>query len=172
MSKPDVIILCGGKGTRLAPIIGDRTPKCLAPVNGKPFLEYLIEKIPEDSRIILATGHLHQAVWSWLRYRKKSPHFIDAPYCGEDGVYPSVRRAVQHCTSESVLLMNGDTIFDGHLPPHTDGSFCIRGIPSGIQRAPKLYIGLPQPMMDCTGWFTFLDIGTPEGYAKAQEILK
>ncbi len=32
-------VLAGGVGTRLRPVIGDM-PKPLAPVNGRPFLEY------------------------------------------------------------------------------------------------------------------------------------
>lgn len=74
--------------------------------------------------------------------------------------------------SENVLLMNGDTIFDGHLPFAATGSFCVNGIPSGIRKVSKHDLLIPSPMVDCTGWFTFLDIGTPEGYARAQEILK
>lgn len=37
-----IFILAGGKGTRLASVVSD-VPKPLAPVNGKPFLQYLLE---------------------------------------------------------------------------------------------------------------------------------
>lgn len=38
------IILCGGLGTRLRSVVKDR-PKSMALVNGKPFLEYQLNKI-------------------------------------------------------------------------------------------------------------------------------
>ncbi|TGL59743.1 D-glycero-D-manno-heptose 1-phosphate guanosyltransferase [Leptospira ognonensis] len=37
-----IFILAGGRGTRLASVVSD-VPKPLAPVNGKPFLQYLLE---------------------------------------------------------------------------------------------------------------------------------
>ena len=36
-----IIILAGGKGTRISPIIGN-TPKILASVAGKPFLDWFL----------------------------------------------------------------------------------------------------------------------------------
>ncbi|WP_167881397.1 sugar phosphate nucleotidyltransferase [Leptospira biflexa] len=42
-----IFILAGGKGTRLASVVND-VPKPLAPVNGKPFLVYLLENYLEQ----------------------------------------------------------------------------------------------------------------------------
>jgi D-glycero-alpha-D-manno-heptose 1-phosphate guanylyltransferase len=36
------IILAGGLGTRLRSVVND-LPKCMAPVNGKPFLTYVLD---------------------------------------------------------------------------------------------------------------------------------
>ena len=44
LSSIDVLILCGGLGTRLSSVIPDR-PKGLAPVGGKPFLDILVDGI-------------------------------------------------------------------------------------------------------------------------------
>ena len=41
------VILCGGLGTRMRPLT-DTLPKPMAPVNGRPFLEYLIEQMREQ----------------------------------------------------------------------------------------------------------------------------
>ncbi len=38
------VILCGGQGTRLKPVIGD-LPKCLAPVAGRPFVTYILDHL-------------------------------------------------------------------------------------------------------------------------------
>lgn len=69
------VILCGGLGTRLRPLT-DGLPKPMAPVNGKPFLEYLLNQLSRQgvTRFILLTGYLGDSVrdyfgdgsrWGW-----------------------------------------------------------------------------------------------------------
>ena len=52
------VILCGGLGTRLRPIT-DSVPKPMVPVNGRPFLAYLIQQLRDQGirRIVLLTGY-------------------------------------------------------------------------------------------------------------------
>ena len=40
----DTIILAGGIGSRLQGVVSDR-PKCLAEINGRPFLAYLLDQL-------------------------------------------------------------------------------------------------------------------------------
>lgn len=56
-------ILAGGLGTRLRPLT-ERMPKCLIPVNGRPFLEYQLELLARRGvrDIVLCVGHLAEAV--------------------------------------------------------------------------------------------------------------
>lgn len=51
-------ILCGGLGTRLRPYT-DHLPKPMIPVNGRPFLEYLVAQLREQGirRIVMLTGY-------------------------------------------------------------------------------------------------------------------
>ncbi len=51
------VVLCGGKGARLAPVIGD-LPKVLAPVGGRPLLAHLFEALAAAGtrRVILLAG--------------------------------------------------------------------------------------------------------------------
>ena len=53
------VILCGGLGKRLRPITNS-IPKPLAPINGRPFIIYLLEQLKSQGikRIILLTGYL------------------------------------------------------------------------------------------------------------------
>jgi NDP-sugar pyrophosphorylase family protein len=53
------LILAGGLGTRLRPVLRDR-PKPMVPVKGKPFLEYQIDQLRAYglSNIVLCVGHL------------------------------------------------------------------------------------------------------------------
>lgn len=52
-------ILCGGRGSRLRPIT-DKIPKPMVPVNGVPFLEYLLVQLRDNGirEVILMTGYL------------------------------------------------------------------------------------------------------------------
>jgi histidinol-phosphate phosphatase family protein len=69
------VILCGGLGTRLRPLTNN-LPKPMVPVNGKPFLFYLIEQLAEKGikRFLLLTGYLGEQIsdyfgdgsqWNW-----------------------------------------------------------------------------------------------------------
>lgn len=57
------VIIAGGLGTRLRSVMADR-PKCLAPVNGQPFLFYLLRQMRGAGvkRIVLCTGHQAEQV--------------------------------------------------------------------------------------------------------------
>ncbi len=59
MKRPQqAAILCGGLGSRMRPLT-DTLPKPMALVNGRPFLEYLIEQMREQGirRVLLLTGY-------------------------------------------------------------------------------------------------------------------
>jgi histidinol-phosphate phosphatase family protein len=57
------VLLCGGLGTRLRPHT-DTLPKPMIPVNGRPFLEFLIEQLREQgiAQILLLTGYRGQQI--------------------------------------------------------------------------------------------------------------
>jgi NDP-sugar pyrophosphorylase family protein len=61
------IILLGGKGTRLSRLFPDR-PKALAPVAGKPFLQWQLAWLARRGvrAIHLAAGHLADRISAWL----------------------------------------------------------------------------------------------------------
>ncbi len=59
MKNPtQAIMLCGGLGTRLMPLTAD-LPKPMAPVNGKPFIAYLLNQLKREGivSVILLTGY-------------------------------------------------------------------------------------------------------------------
>ena len=57
------VILCGGRGMRLRPITDD-LPKPMAPVNGRPFLYYLLDQMSSQGikNFVLLTGYLHEKI--------------------------------------------------------------------------------------------------------------
>lgn len=63
-----VLILCGGQGTHLASVLGD-VPKALAPINGRPFLDYQLDVLyrARFSAIVLCTGVGHDQIAAHCR---------------------------------------------------------------------------------------------------------
>jgi D-glycero-D-manno-heptose 1,7-bisphosphate phosphatase len=57
------VILAGGRGTRMAPLT-DTCPKAMIEIQGKPFLEYLIEMLRDQgvSRVLILLGYLPEVV--------------------------------------------------------------------------------------------------------------
>lgn len=82
MTAPEqAAILCGGLGSRLRPIT-DRVPKPMVPVNGVPFLEYLLVQLRDNGirEVILMTGYLGEQIRDYfgdgesLRLRLRYSH--------------------------------------------------------------------------------------------------
>jgi D-glycero-alpha-D-manno-heptose 1-phosphate guanylyltransferase len=72
MSVKKLIILAGGFGTRLNTLITD-VPKPLAPINGKPFLYYILQKWVENGieEIIFLLHHRAEQIQIFVNYEKE-----------------------------------------------------------------------------------------------------
>lgn len=114
----DAIVLCGGKGTRLSSIVSD-VPKPLAPVAGRPFLDYLLSYLERSgfvSRVVLATGHLAQQVED--QYGTK---FSTIPIAYSRELVPlgtggAVLLALKRFEiSSPFFIINGDSFIDADL---------------------------------------------------------
>jgi len=110
----DAIILAGGKGTRLKEVVSD-VPKSLAPINGIPFLDFLIANLQsneEIDKIILSVGYKKEKIID--RYSNlKNINFSeeDSPL----GTGGAVKQALNCATSNDVLVLNGDTYIEFSL---------------------------------------------------------
>ena len=67
MQKSSIIILAGGLGTRLRSVVSD-LPKCMAPVNGKPFLAYVVDYFQQQgiTDFIFSLGYKHEIIIDYL----------------------------------------------------------------------------------------------------------
>jgi D-glycero-alpha-D-manno-heptose 1-phosphate guanylyltransferase len=113
MSVKTAIILAGGFGTRLKGVISD-LPKPMAPVNGKPFLEYLLLHLHKYGirHIIFSTGHLAEKIVAhfgneFLGMKISYSHEKDP--LGTGG---AIKLALSSCGDDEVLAMNGDSFFE------------------------------------------------------------
>ncbi len=113
----EVIILAGGLGTRLKDVIG-AYPKCMAPVNGKPFLSYLFDYVDAQgaTRVILSLGYKHRVVTDWLETFDYLPFELDYVIESEPlGTGGGILGAMEVAETDDVAVLNGDTMFKVNL---------------------------------------------------------
>jgi len=110
------IILAGGLGTRLKPIVGD-CPKALIKVGSLFFIEYLFKQIEfcGISEVILAVGVGADQI---RKVFGKKWNGLGLNYSMESsprGTAGALRWACGSSSSEHVMAMNGDSYFDVDL---------------------------------------------------------
>jgi len=127
MSKIQAVFLCGGEGTRVKQITGD-IPKCVYPINGKPFIFYQMTHLAK-SRLIKDFIFCCSDKWKAVRrniIKTFNGTEADADNLGlslqfrglpihfaiEDeakGTFAGMMSALPFITTDYVLVMNGDT---------------------------------------------------------------
>ncbi len=131
----EAIILAGGLGTRLRSVVHDK-PKCMSPVNGKPFLFYVINYLQKSGieKFIFSVGYMHDAIEEYL---KKNYSSLDYKISFESeplGTGGGIRLACEKAVSQNVLVCNGDTLFkidlqelsNFHKEKNADCSLCLK----------------------------------------------
>lgn len=186
----DIAILAGGYGTRLKGLWDG--PKCLAPYHGRPVIEYLVDKALElkPRKIFLLLGHQASKVVAWREaccpHRDVVPIIETVP----EGTATAIRYAFPFIVP-CLMVLNGDTVpgynlteivnaFDSGtgrttvawVKDHYAGTalFGARGIDQIIYSKetdlnPFLY-NTDAKHISVPG---FLDVGTTDGFTKAQQ---
>ena len=116
MAKKEAIILAGGFGTRLQSVVPD-LPKPMAPVAGKPFLEYLLLFLKNYgfNRVVISTGYMSEKISSYFGNSYEGMKIIYVKEENALGTGGALKLALQHCEEQHVLVMNGDSFFDINL---------------------------------------------------------
>lgn len=109
----EAIVLAGGFGTRLAAMVPD-LPKPMAPVNGRPFLAYLLDALIGSGfdLAVLAVGYRSGRIREHFGERHRS---LPLRYSVEDvplGTGGAIRRAMTQIGAADFLVLNGDTWLD------------------------------------------------------------
>ncbi len=113
----DVVVLAGGLGTRIKDTLGD-TPKLLAPIDGTPFLDFVINRLKlfGARRLVLGLGHLAGAVVDYLESRPPQGITVIPVIEPEPlGTAGALRHVAGHIDSDPVLVMNGDSFIAADL---------------------------------------------------------
>jgi len=129
----EAIILAGGLGTRLRDAVPE-LPKCMAPVNGKPFIHYVISHFQQQgiTDIVFALGYKSDAFDSYL-----SSLSINYKLSIEDeplGTGGAIKLACGIATSANVIVTNGDTLYKAniaalsafHTTKNADCTICLK----------------------------------------------
>jgi D-glycero-alpha-D-manno-heptose 1-phosphate guanylyltransferase len=117
--QTSAVILAGGFGTRIKHLLGD-LPKPMAPVNGRPFLEWVVRYLAAQNirRVVLSTGYLTETI---------EKHFQPQPVAGVTvscvpettplGTAGGFLNAVHQSkiNSSAWFLLNGDTLAFANL---------------------------------------------------------
>ena len=108
-----MIILCGGLGTRLREVIGEKQ-KTMAEIKGKPFLAIIVEyyKSLGIDNFILATGYKENEIINYFGNGEKIG--VDIVYSREEnplGTGGAIKNAYDLIKEEKVFVANGDTFF-------------------------------------------------------------
>lgn len=109
-----VVIMAGGKGTRIAELFPD-VPKPLIPVDGIPILEREIRSLASQGfkDIILTVGYLAEKIVNYFgdgnRWGVKIAYFIEETPLGNAGALFRLREIIG---DEPFFLLNADAAFD------------------------------------------------------------
>jgi len=114
MNDMKVVIMAGGRGTRIAELFPD-IPKPLIPVDGMPILEREIRSLASQGfkDIILTVGYLADKIieyfgdGSWLGV--KIEYFVEETPLGNAGALFQLREKIGN---EAFFLLNADAAFD------------------------------------------------------------
>ena len=103
VGETDVLILCGGLGTRFRDVQED-IPKALAPIQGTPFIDLLLNDLVAQGfrRIILATGYLSYQLEHHVKRRTDAEYIVscEPKPMGTGG---AIKLAEQHIRSDLFL---------------------------------------------------------------------
>lgn len=187
----DAVILCGGKGTRLAPVLPPGLPKCMARVNGEPFIDVFLRHFRKRrtfSTFIFCTGygaevvenHLSNTFWdgdadvSTRVYFSREPEQMGTGYA----VLNAARAG--YVATNPFFVFNGDTfcdtdhwaLFTAHLDAERPATVALGmdGAPVGVfvlsHGMFKIMEGIAPPfsLEDALGGTTVATVSTADRY--------
>ena len=106
------IILAGGLGTRLRSAVAD-LPKCMAPVDSKPFISFVIAYLQNEGieNFVFSLGYKSEAITNYVDANYKGlpvTYIIETKQLGTGG---AIKEACKAIKEKNAIVVNGDTLF-------------------------------------------------------------
>ncbi len=115
----DMVVLCGGRGTRLGSLTS-ATPKPLLSIGGQPFLLRLLRHLQDQGvrRFILAAQYLSDRLLNFAGEISHQVSGVEVVVEPEPlGTGGGLRHAVEHVRSKTFMALNGDSWLPQPLAP-------------------------------------------------------
>ncbi len=112
-TKTDIILLCGGKGSRLATVTNDIIPKSLVSVNGKSLMSYTLDLLTPKliGRLIFAVDHYSFDIKEWVSRQALENEVVFSE--SGPGILSAVQAALNYSNSPNIIICNTDEIRQG-----------------------------------------------------------
>lgn len=111
--KREALILAGGLGTRLKYTVPDK-PKCLAPVAGQPFLDFVVDHAIKNGveHIVFCLGYMASLIESHVQERY-SGHVAITIVLEEEalGTGGAIKNGAKYIKGDRFFALNGDSLF-------------------------------------------------------------
>jgi CTP:molybdopterin cytidylyltransferase MocA len=192
------IVLCGGEGSRLRGLVPD-VPKALAPIRGEPFLDLLLTHLEKCgfTDVTLCVGYKREQIIDRYKdgFRSLIINFsVEEKPLGTGG---AIRRALKDCEDYLIFVFNGDTMCNVHYRNVIRNYWATQTNVTIVEVVDRLGHGCGVYLINrlmflsevkYNGKFSFerwlkkkqislrylntnplCDIGTPHGYAHAQQ---
>ena len=107
----DVVVLCGGLGTRLNSVVDDR-PKSMAEINDRPFLDILVDYVARYgfTRFILCTGFKGDLIRRHYETKRSGLVFLISEEKIPLGTAGAIKNAESFIESDTFIVLNGDSL--------------------------------------------------------------
>lgn len=117
MQVTEAIVLAGGLGTRLREAVPE-LPKCMAPVNGRPFVAYVIRHLQQQgiTHFIFSLGYKSEAFIGFLAAELPAGSYdivVEEEPLGTGG---AIQYAAQKAKQDDFVVVNGDSLFQTDIP--------------------------------------------------------
>ena len=106
----DAVMLCGGKGERLAALNPD-LPKSLFKVAGKELIRYSTDHMDPDyiKQLVLAVGCGAEEIEAWT-HSYNFPQRVAISHQKEPGIVSAIRYGAEHVTKDAFIACNTDEV--------------------------------------------------------------
>lgn len=113
----EAVLLAGGLGTRLHSVTGDNYPKCLAKVNGIPFLHYILWSFKKQgvSRFVLAISHFSEMVVEDINKHFSDWDIVFSVESEPLGTGGAIKQGLSLCDGDHAIVANADSFVEFNL---------------------------------------------------------